>query len=161
MWTNDMMHWPEYLVVVHWRTVPFKQTRGEKYPLYPARVSQLVQKVRQHKCCVVVVVVTQSCLTLIDPMGCSLPVSSVLGILQASILKAVTIPFSRASSQPRDWTCISCIAGGFLTIWATRAAWGNERESKKIESKGQQSWFQSSRDTEVAQRFLKHQPRKS
>ena len=72
-----MMHWPEYLVVIlHWRTVPFKQTHGEKYPLYPARAPQVVQKVRE--CCVALVLVTQSCLTLINPMNCSLPVSSVL-----------------------------------------------------------------------------------
>ena len=78
--------------------MPFKQTYGEKYPLYPARVSQVVQKVRE--CCVVVVVITQSCLTLIDPMGCSLPFSSVHGILQASILKAVTISFSGKVPNP-------------------------------------------------------------
>ena len=29
------------------------------------------------------------------------------------------ISFSRGSSWPRDWTCISCTAGGFFTIWAT------------------------------------------
>ena len=43
-------------------------------------------------------------LTLCDPRGCSLPGSSVLGILQARILKRVAIPFSRRSSRPRDWT---------------------------------------------------------
>ena len=32
------------------------------------------------------------------------------------------IPFSRRSSQPRDRTCVSCIAGRFFTIWATREA---------------------------------------
>ena len=45
---------------------------------------------------------------------------SVLGILQARILKWVAIPFSRGSSQPRDWTWVSCIAGRFFKIWATR-----------------------------------------
>ena len=48
------------------------------------------------------VVVAQSCLTLCDPMDCSPSGSSVLGILQASILKWVAIPFSRGNSQPRD-----------------------------------------------------------
>ena len=33
-----------------------------------------------------------------------------------------TISFSRASSRPRDWTQVSCIAGRFFTIWATREA---------------------------------------
>ena len=37
-------------------------------------------------------------------------------------LEYVAIPFSRGSSQPRDWTQVSCIAGGFFTIWATREA---------------------------------------
>ena len=46
--------------------------------------------------------VAQSCLTLCDPMDCSLPGFSVHGILQARILEWVTISFSRGSSQPRD-----------------------------------------------------------
>ena len=46
----------------------------------------------------------QSCPTLCDLMDCSLPGSSVHGILQARILERVAIPFSRGSSQPRDWT---------------------------------------------------------
>ena len=64
----------------------------------------------------------QSCLTLFDPMECSLPGSSVPEMLQARILEWVVIPFSRGSSPPRDWTlisCVSCISGGFFTHWAT------------------------------------------
>jgi len=38
------------------------------------------------------------------------------------ILEWVAYPFSRGSSQPRNWTGISCIAGGFFTSWATREA---------------------------------------
>ena len=49
--------------------------------------------------------VTQSCPTLCHPMDFSPSGSSVHGIFQARIL---AIPFSRGSSQPRDWTCISC-----------------------------------------------------
>ena len=45
---------------------------------------------------------------------------TVHGILQARILEWVAYPFSRGSSQPRDQTQISHIAGGFFTIWATR-----------------------------------------
>ena len=53
------------------------------------------------------VLVTQSYLTLCDPMNCSPPSSSVHGILQASIL---------------EW--VACTAGRFFTIWTTRkAAW--------------------------------------
>ena len=42
-----------------------------------------------------------------------------MGILQARILEWVAISSSRGSSQPRDWTQVSHIAGGFFTIWAT------------------------------------------
>ena len=55
-----------------------------------------------------------------DPMDCCLPDSSVHGILQVRILEWVAIPFSRGSSQPRDRTWVSCTAGRFFTIWATR-----------------------------------------
>ena len=47
---------------------------------------------------------------------------TVHGILQARILKWVAFPFSRGSSQPRDGTQVSRIAGGFFTSWATREA---------------------------------------
>ena len=49
---------------------------------------------------------------LCNPMDCSLPGSSLHGILQARILEWVAISFSRESSQPRDQTCtfyVSCI----------------------------------------------------
>ena len=64
--------------------------------------------------------VGQSCPTLCDPIDCSLPSSSVHGIFQARVLKWVAISFSRGSSQPRDWTWVSCIAGRHCTVWATR-----------------------------------------
>ena len=54
--------------------------------------------------------VTQSCPTLCDPMDCT-----VHGILQARIWEWVTFPFYRGSSQPKDWTQVFYIAGGFLT----------------------------------------------
>ena len=53
---------------------------------------------------------------------CSLPGSSVHGILQARLLECIAFPFSRGSSQPRDRTQVSRIAGGFFTSWATREA---------------------------------------
>ena len=46
-------------------------------------------------------------------------------IQQATILEWVAMPSSRGSSQPRDHTQVSHIAGGFFTIWATREALGN------------------------------------
>ena len=48
------------------------------------------------------------------------PGSSVYGILQERILKWVAIPLSRGSSWPNDQTWVSCIAGRFFTVWATR-----------------------------------------
>ena len=54
--------------------------------------------------------VTQSCLTLCDPMG-----YTVQGILQARILEWGAFPSSRGSSQPRDQTQASRIAGEFFT----------------------------------------------
>ena len=53
-------------------------------------------------------------------MNGSPPGSSVHGISQARILEWVAIPFSRGSSQPRDQTQVSYIAGSFFTIWAAR-----------------------------------------
>ena len=61
-----------------------------------------------------------SCLTLRDPMDCSPPGSSAHGILRARIVVWVEISFSRGSSTPRDQTWVSCIAGRFLTISASR-----------------------------------------
>ena len=54
--------------------------------------------------------VAQLCPTLCDPMD-----YIVHGILQARVLEWVTIPFSRRSSQARDRTQVSCLAGGFFT----------------------------------------------
>ena len=57
--------------------------------------------------------VTQSCPTLCNPMD-----YTVHEILQARTLEWVVFPFSRGSSQRRDQTQVSCIAGGFFTSWA-------------------------------------------
>ena len=54
-----------------------------------------------------------------DPVDCSPPGSSVLGILQAGILEWIAIPVSRGSSQLRDRTQVSCIVGRFFTVWTT------------------------------------------
>ena len=61
-------------------------------------------------------------LSLVSLLFVTLPGSYVHRILQARILQWVAIPFSRGSSQPRDWTQVSCIAGRLFTIWATREA---------------------------------------
>ena len=65
---------------------------------------------------------THKHLTPCDPLNCILPGSSDHEISQERILELVAISFSRGSFQPRNWTCVSCIAGGFLTYWAIREA---------------------------------------
>ena len=64
--------------------------------------------------------VAQLCPTLCNPLDCSLPGSSVHGILQARILEWVAISFSRGSSRPRDRTRVSHIVGRRFNLWATR-----------------------------------------
>ena len=61
--------------------------------------------------------VSQSCPTLCSPMD-----YIVQRILQARILAWVAFPFSRGSSQPRDWPQVSHIGGRFFTTWATKEA---------------------------------------
>ena len=68
------------------------------------------------------VLVTQSCLTLCDPVDYTLLGSSLHGILQARMMQWVYIPFSRESSWSRDWTQVSCTADRFLSTWATKEA---------------------------------------
>ena len=72
-------------------------------------ISQTQQKIRNLK--------AQSRPTLCDPMG-----YTVHWILQGRRLEWVAFSFSRGSSQPRDWTQVSHIAGSFFTSWATREA---------------------------------------
>ena len=80
----------------------------------------------EHSCSIrygcVCVFIAQSCLTLCDPMNCSPAGFSVHRILQARILESIAIPFSRGTSQSRDRTLVSCIAGRFFTVCATAAA---------------------------------------
>ena len=58
--------------------------------------------------------VAKSLLTPLRPHDCKPPGSSVHGILQAGMLEWVTTSFSRGSSQPRDQTQVSSVAGGFF-----------------------------------------------
>ena len=60
--------------------------------------------------------VVQLCLTLCNPMDYSLPSSSVCGILQARILEWAAVPFSRESSQPKDETQVSYLAGRLFSV---------------------------------------------
>ena len=82
--------------------------------------------------------VTQSYLTLCDPMD-----YTVQGILQARILEWVAFPFSSGSSQPRDQTQVSCIARRFFTNWAIREPlnfqtkkqfWNYQQRARQVEA---------------------------
>ena len=74
--------------------------------------------------------VAQSCPTLCYPMD-----YTVHGIMQARIMEWVAIPFSRGSSQPRDWTQVSHVTGRFFTSWATTEAHGLQTPRKKLSRK--------------------------
>ena len=69
-----------------------------------------------------VLLVTQLCLTLCNPMDCSSQEFSVHEILQARILEWVAFSFSKKYSRPRDQTWVSHIAGRFFTIRGNREA---------------------------------------
>ena len=75
--------------------------------------------------------VAKSCLTLAVPwtIACQAPIN---GILQARILEWVAISLSRGSSQPRNLTQVSCIAGKFFTNWAVRATHVYPKKNPKI-----------------------------
>ena len=66
------------------------------------------------------VLVAQSCPAFCNPMDCSPQGSTIHGIFQTRILEWVAISFSRGSSQPRDRTQVSRIAGRLFTICATK-----------------------------------------
>ena len=85
------------------------QVRGSKLTSSPPPFSHLFHFLR--RCAQSL----QFCPTSCDLMDCSLPNSSVHGIFQARILEWVVRPSSRASSQHRDQTWVSCIAGGFFS----------------------------------------------
>ena len=83
--------------------------------LFPSSVPELfstLKSILNHFCSYLLV--AQSCPTLCNPMDCTLPGSSVHGILQARILEWVAIFFSKESSEPRDRTQVSCSAGRFF-----------------------------------------------
>ena len=109
----------------------------------PIHVSHSIQVSRREgkmlkKCLKSKLKVTQSCLTLCDPMD-----YTVHGIPQARILEWVAYPFSSRSSWPRNQTGVSCIAGGFFTNWAIREAL-KKKKKKKLKNtilSSHYSWF--------------------
>ena len=96
------------------------------------------------------VLITLSCLSLWDPMDCDPPGSSVHGVIWARTLEEVITPFSGESSWPRDWTPVSCNAGGFFTVRATGEA------VKKNTGVGSHSLFQGIFPTRESKLPLPH-----
>ena len=81
-----------------------KETHTESSHFYTYRKGKLISRERK------------------QIMNCSLPGSSVHGILQAKIFEWLAISFSRGSPQLMDGTwvsCVSCIVVGFFTHWGT------------------------------------------
>ena len=71
-----------------------------------------------HHCCSV----AESCRTFVTSPTVACQVPWFIGISQIRILQWVAISFSRGFFQPRNGTQVSCMAGRFFTIWATREA---------------------------------------
>ena len=76
--------------------------------------------------CIHMCLVTQSCPNLCNPMDCSLPGSSIHGIILARILEWIACSFSRGSSQSCDWTHVYShllLGRQILYHWATGQAY--------------------------------------
>ena len=117
-WATHLLAWPH--------SKPFSASNGDISLLFGLRALRTRRLAFSHTSMLFSIVVApfrkgksekgaQSCPTLWDPMD-----YTVHGVLQARILEWVAVPFSRGSSQPRDWTQVSHIAGRFFTSWATR-----------------------------------------
>ena len=103
-------------------------------------VAQMVKKSEKVK-------VSQSCLTLCDPMD-----YTVHEILQARILEWVAFPCSRGSSQLRDQTQVSCSTGGFLPAmretwfdpWVGKILWRRPWQHTPVFLPGESPWTEES-----------------
>ena len=93
------------------RSLDFIQ-RTEETSSWSSHYQQGHSRLKTLRCCCLL---AKSYPTLCHPMDCSLPDSSVHGILQTRILEWVAIPFSRGSSRPRIEPESPALAGGFIT----------------------------------------------
>ena len=104
--------------ILEWVAIPF--SRGSSWPRDWTQVSHIADRVstiwstrkKESES-------SQLCQPLWYPIVCSLPGSSIHGLFQARILEWVAISSPRGSSQPRDETQVSRIAGRFYTVWPT------------------------------------------
>ena len=107
------------------------------------------------RCQEVKVLFAQLCPTLYNLVDYSLPGSSVHRILQARILECVAVSFSRRSSWPRGWILVSCIAGRFFTVWATREMSGDS-DKKWLQKPLEHNWISSMMYHEILPLFESH-----
>ena len=119
---TDYSKWGSRLVPPEYKTTMLQGPKTEP------QISGIPDPGKWSLCCCLF---AQSCPNLCDLMDCSPLGSFVHGISQARILEWVAISFSRGSSQPRDWTCISCIGRWILyhrasrkPTWSLPLAWG-------------------------------------
>ena len=104
--------------ILEWVAFPF--SRGSSQRRDQTQVSHIAGRFFSSPCLSPIGggggLLTKSCLTFVTPMDCSPPGAFAHGISQARILEWVVIPFSRGIflTWPRDWTHVSCIAGGFF-----------------------------------------------
>ena len=92
--------------------------------------------------------ISQSCPTLWNPMD-----YTIHGMLQARILEWVAVPLSKVSSQLRDQTQVSHIAGRFFTSWGTREAVCRVRHVK-CRNGWSTSWYQGCREARLITTLL-------
>ena len=107
-------------IISAYTTLPIKSLFSYAQKEEKKTQSVLVPNQCKDGLCAVLCLVAQLCPTLCDPMDYKPPGSSVNAILQARILEWVAMPSYRGSLQPRDWTQVSNIVGGFFTSWVTR-----------------------------------------
>ena len=105
--------------------------------------------------CVSMCLVSQSCLTLCNPMDCSLPGSSVHGIFQAIVLEWIAISFSKESSQPRDRTRVSHIVDRCFTVCDL----SQKAEKQRVHSSVEKDILLQAYKQHHYEAIMRHEPR--
>ena len=88
-----------------------------------------------------------------DPMDLTYQAPLSMVFSRQEILEWVAISFSRGSSQPRDWTRVSCITGRHFTIWATREALNKEGNSDIYYSMNEPWWHYAKWNKTVIKKY--------
>ena len=113
--------------------IPWTEEPGTVHGVVNSQTQLSTYITHMHSCSV-----TQSCLTLWNPMDCNPPGSSVHRIFQARILEWIAISSSKGSPQPRQQTQVSyifCLGKWILYHWVRTtdqvnisASWDNYQE---------------------------------